>query len=110
VPPLRGPGIGPDPVASCGGETDRRRNDERATRDRKPVRKAGCSVTGEAAAALLGISPTILMLWEKRFGYPVPERADDGQWLYRDDAMMALRDALGRELSIAAAISSASRT
>jgi hypothetical protein len=64
-------------------------------------------VTAEAAAALLGTSPTILALWEKRFGYPVPESTNDGQPLYADEAMMALRDALGRELSVAAAISRA---
>jgi DNA-binding transcriptional MerR regulator len=67
-------------------------------------------VTAEAAAALLGTSPTILALWEKRFGYPVPERTNDGQRLYADEAMMALHDALGRELSIAAAISHARRS
>jgi DNA-binding transcriptional MerR regulator len=67
-------------------------------------------VTAEAAAALLGTSPTILALWEKRFGYPVPERTNDGQRLYADEAMMALRDALGHELSIAAAISHARRS
>jgi hypothetical protein len=67
-------------------------------------------VTAEAAAALLGTSPTILALWEKRFGYPVPERTNDGAPLYADEAMMALRDALGRELSIAAAISHARRS
>jgi hypothetical protein len=64
-------------------------------------------VTADAAATLLGTSPTILALWEKRFGYPVPERSDDGQPLYPDDAMIALRDALNCQLSIAAAISQA---
>jgi DNA-binding transcriptional MerR regulator len=66
-------------------------------------------VTAEAAAALLGTSPTILALWEKRFGYPVPERTDDGERLYADEAMVALRDALNCQLSIAAAISHARR-
>jgi MerR family transcriptional regulator, light-induced transcriptional regulator len=64
-------------------------------------------VTADAAAALIGTSPTILALWEKRFGYPVPERTDDGQRLYADDAMIALRDALNCQLSIPAAISRA---
>jgi DNA-binding transcriptional MerR regulator len=66
-------------------------------------------VTAEAAAALLGTSPTILSLWEERFGYPVPERGSDGQRLYADDAMLALRDALSREWSIPAAIIRARR-
>ncbi|HTU85329.1 MAG TPA: MerR family transcriptional regulator [Solirubrobacteraceae bacterium] len=61
-------------------------------------------MTAEAAAALLGTSPTILALWERRFGYPVPEHTDDGQRLYAEDAMIALRDALNCQLSISAAI------
>ncbi len=64
-------------------------------------------MTAEAAAALLGTSTTILGLWVKRFGYPERVRSADGQWLYPDDAMVALRDALGRELSIASAITRA---
>jgi DNA-binding transcriptional MerR regulator len=61
-------------------------------------------VTAEAAAALLGTSTTILALWEKRFGYPVPEPNDHGERLYADEAMIALRDALDCQLSISAAI------
>jgi DNA-binding transcriptional MerR regulator len=61
-------------------------------------------VTAEAAAALIGTSPTILALWEQRFGYPVPEHTDDGRRLYADEAMIALRDALSCQLSIPAAI------
>lgn len=71
--------------------------------------KQGWAVTAEAAAALLGTSPMILSLWEERFGYPVPERCADGQRLYADEAMLALRDALGHELSIPAAIRRARR-
>ena len=55
-------------------------------------------MTPDAAAALLGTSPTILSLWEERFGYPVPVRSGDGQRLYPDEMMMALREALDREL------------
>ncbi len=66
-------------------------------------------MTPEAAAALLGTSPTILTLWEERFGYPVPYRSPDGRRLYADEAMLALRDALSREWSIPAAISRARR-
>jgi DNA-binding transcriptional MerR regulator len=62
-------------------------------------------VTAEAAAALLGTSPTILALWEQRFGYPVPEPNGDGERFYADEAMIALRDALNCQLSISAAIS-----
>jgi hypothetical protein len=58
---------------------------------------------------LLGTSTTILSLWEERFGYPVPERCANGQRLYADDAVIALQDALGRELSISSAITEARR-
>jgi hypothetical protein len=61
-------------------------------------------MTAEAAAALLGTSPTILNLWEKHFGYPVSMRSIDGQPQYPDEVMLALHDALGRELSIPSAI------
>lgn len=66
-------------------------------------------MTAETAAALLGTSTTILGLWEKRFGYPERVRSADGQWLYADEAMIALRDALSRDLSIASAITRARR-
>ena len=66
-------------------------------------------MTADAAAALLGTSPFTLNMWEERFGFPVPERSADGQRLYADDAMLALRDALSCELSIAAAIGRARR-
>ncbi len=61
-------------------------------------------MTAETAAAMLGTSPTILALWEKRFGYPVPEPDDHGERLYADEAMIALRDALNCQLSISATI------
>jgi DNA-binding transcriptional MerR regulator len=66
-------------------------------------------MTADAAAALLGTSPTILNLWEERFGYPMPVCSGDGQRLYPDEMMIALRDALSRELSIASAITEARR-
>lgn len=66
-------------------------------------------MTAQAAAQLLGTSPTTLSLWERRFGYPVAVRSADGQWLYADEAMIALRDALSRELSVASAITEARR-
>jgi hypothetical protein len=71
--------------------------------------KAGWALTAETAAALLGTSTAILSLWEDRFGYPVPEASADGQRLYPDEMMIALRDAVGRELSIPSAITEARR-
>jgi DNA-binding transcriptional MerR regulator len=64
-------------------------------------------MTAEAAAALLGTSTKILGVWEERFGFPVPVRSDDGQRLYPDEMMIALRSALGRKLSVASAITEA---
>jgi DNA-binding transcriptional MerR regulator len=66
-------------------------------------------VTAEAAAALLGTSTTILGVWEERYGFPVPVRCSDGQRMYSDEAMLALRIALGRTLSVASAITEARR-
>ena len=66
-------------------------------------------MTADAAAALLGTSTAILAQWEERFGYPVPMRSGDGQRLYPEEMVIALRDALSRELSIAAAITQARR-
>jgi DNA-binding transcriptional MerR regulator len=66
-------------------------------------------VTADAAAALLGTSPNILSLWEERFGYPVHHHSADGQRVYADEMMLALRDALSRELSVPAAIRRARR-
>ena len=66
-------------------------------------------MTAEAAAALLGTSTTILGVWEERFGFPVPVRSDDGQRLYPDEMMIALRIALGRTFSVASAITEARR-
>jgi DNA-binding transcriptional MerR regulator len=57
-----------------------------------------------AAAALLGITPQILNLWEQRFGYPRPVRYEGGEPLYQDEMMVELRDALDRELSICSAV------
>jgi hypothetical protein len=64
----------------------------------------------DAAAALLGITPRILSLWEEQFGYPIPVQCDDGEPLYSDEMMAALREALDRELSVCSAMSKARAT
>jgi DNA-binding transcriptional MerR regulator len=66
-------------------------------------------MNAEAAAELLGTSTSTLSLWEARFGYPVALRSTDGEPLYAEEMMIALRDALRRELSIVAAITAARR-
>jgi DNA-binding transcriptional MerR regulator len=64
-------------------------------------------VNAEAAAALLGTTTAILSAWEQRFGFPVAVRSDDGQRLYPEEVMIALRNALGRQLSVVSAITEA---
>ena len=67
------------------------------------------TVTPDVAAELVGTNPVTLSLWEERFGYPVPVRSAAGERLYCEDMMVALRDALARELSISSAITEARR-
>jgi hypothetical protein len=60
------------------------------------------TVSAEVAAALLGTTPATLRLWADRFGYPLP--IGGGRTRYSYAAVIALRDALSREFSIAAAV------
>ncbi len=60
------------------------------------------TVSAEFAAALLGTTPATLRLWAERFGHPLPVAG--GRTRYSYAAVIALRNALTRELSIAAAI------
>ncbi len=66
-------------------------------------------LSAQTAAAVLGTSPSTLALWEERFGFPAPAAWVGGKPLYREEAIRALRDALGKELSIALAIEEARR-
>jgi hypothetical protein len=75
----------------------------------KPAERRLGTLNAEAAAALLGTTPATLHLWEERFGYPVAATRIDGESLYSEDALLALREALHRELSIVSAIESARR-
>jgi DNA-binding transcriptional MerR regulator len=59
------------------------------------------------AAALLNVSPNTLRAWERRFGYPRPERSAGRHRLYMHGEVVALRDALGQGLSISSAVSRA---
>lgn len=56
---------------------------------------------------MLGVSPNTLRAWERRFGYPRPERSSGGQRLYSEQEVRALRDALAETGTISRAISSA---
>lgn len=59
------------------------------------------------AAALLNVSPNTLRAWERRFGYPKPQRSPGKHRLYTHGEIAALRDALHEGLSISSAISRA---
>ncbi len=59
------------------------------------------------AAALLGVSPSTLRAWERRFGFPRPQRSAGRQRLFTHGEIAALRDALQDGLSISSAVSRA---
>lgn len=59
------------------------------------------------AAALLDVSPNTLRAWERRFGYPKPQRSAGQHRLYTYGEVAALRDALQQGLSISSAVSRA---
>ncbi len=57
-----------------------------------------------AAAELLGVSPNTLRSWERRFGYPTPERTSGGHRQYDLADLEALRRALVETHNISSAI------
>ena len=57
------------------------------------------------AALLLNVSPNTLRAWERRFGYPKPQRSAGRHRLYAYGELVALRDALQQGLSISSAVS-----
>src|SRR5690349_9633456 len=59
------------------------------------------------AAALLNVSPNTLRAWERRFGFPKPQRSPGRHRLFTHGEVAALRDALQEGLSISSAISRA---
>lgn len=59
------------------------------------------------AAALLNVSPNTLRAWERRFGYPKPQRSPGKHRLYTHGEVAALNEALQEGLSISSAVSRA---
>jgi MerR family transcriptional regulator, light-induced transcriptional regulator len=59
------------------------------------------------AASLLNVSPNTLRAWERRFGFPKPQRSPGKHRLYMYGEVAALRDALQEGLSISSAVSRA---
>jgi DNA-binding transcriptional MerR regulator len=56
---------------------------------------------------LLNVSPNTLRAWERRFGFPKPQRSPGRHRLFTHGEVAALRDALQEGLSISSAISRA---
>ena len=59
------------------------------------------------AAQLLNVSPNTLRAWERRFGFPKPQRSPGKHRLFTHGEIAALRDALQEGLSISSAVSRA---
>jgi DNA-binding transcriptional MerR regulator len=57
------------------------------------------------AAALLNVTANTLRTWERRFGYPKPQRSPGNHRLYTHAEIVALREALKEGLSISSAVS-----
>jgi MerR family transcriptional regulator, light-induced transcriptional regulator len=57
-----------------------------------------------AAAEILGVSPNTLRSWERRFGYPKPERTPGNHRQYEMVELQTLRDALAETGNISTAI------
>lgn len=57
------------------------------------------------AAALLNVTANTLRAWERRFGYPKPQRSQGNHRLYTYAEVAALREALLEGLSISSAVS-----
>lgn len=58
-----------------------------------------------AAAAMLGVSPNTLRSWERRFGYPMPQRTEGGHRQFELAELEALRQAFDETHNISSAIS-----
>lgn len=59
------------------------------------------------AATLLNVSPNTLRAWERRFGFPKPQRSPGKHRLFTHGEIAALRDAFQEGLSISSAVSRA---
>jgi DNA-binding transcriptional MerR regulator len=58
-----------------------------------------------AAAVMLGVSPSTLRSWERRYGFPVPNRTAGGHRQYPLPQIEALRSALAETHNVSSAIS-----
>jgi MerR family transcriptional regulator, light-induced transcriptional regulator len=63
------------------------------------------SIRTNAAAAMLGVSPNTLRGWERRFGYPMPQRTEGGHRQFELTEIETLRQAFTETRDIASAVS-----
>lgn len=71
--------------------------------------KAMSGIRIHAAAELLGVSPSTLRSWERRLGYPEPQRTPGNHRMYELGQLEALREALRETGNISSAIEVARR-
>jgi DNA-binding transcriptional MerR regulator len=70
---------------------------------RAKVERMG-AIRTNAAALMLGVSPSTLRGWERRFGFPAPTRSEGGHRLYELEQIELLRAALQEAGEISAAV------
>ncbi|HZL49154.1 MAG TPA: MerR family transcriptional regulator [Solirubrobacteraceae bacterium] len=63
------------------------------------------AIRTNAAAAMLGVSPSTLRSWERRFGYPMPKRTEGGHRQFELTEIEALRQSFAETHDISSAIS-----
>lgn len=63
------------------------------------------AIRTNAAAAMLGVSPNTLRSWERRFGYPMPQRTEGGHRQFDLGEIEALRQAFDETQNISSAVS-----
>jgi MerR family transcriptional regulator, light-induced transcriptional regulator len=63
------------------------------------------AIRTNAAAAMLGVSSNTLRSWERRFGYPAPQRTEGGHRQFELTEIEALRQAFAETHDIASAVS-----
>ena len=62
------------------------------------------AIRTNAAAAMLGVSPNTLRSWERRFGYPAPQRTEGGHRQFELAQIEALRNAFEQTGEISSAV------
>jgi MerR family transcriptional regulator, light-induced transcriptional regulator len=63
------------------------------------------AIRTNAAAAMLGVSSSTLRSWERRFGYPMPQRTEGGHRQFELTEIEALRQSFAETHDISSAIS-----